>query len=65
MNGNPAFENWKSRLTRKLEKRTQKSARMDDFARQYLPGGDTRTAVFFEPYPLYVADENIMTDLKY
>jgi len=42
MNGNPTFENWKSRLTRKLEKRTQKSARMDDYARQYLPGGDTR-----------------------
>jgi hypothetical protein len=38
---------------------------MDDYARQYLPGDDTRTAVFFEPYPLYVADENIMTDLKY
>ena len=54
MSGNLTFENWKSRLIRNLEKRTQKSARMDESARQYLPGGDTRTAVFFEPYPLYI-----------
>jgi glutamate-1-semialdehyde 2,1-aminomutase len=49
------FEKRKNKLIRKLEERTQKSARMDESARQYLPGGDTRTAVFFKPYPLYVA----------
>ena len=55
MSGNPVFDNLKRKLIRKLEKRTQKSARMDEYARQFLPGGDTRTAVFFEPYPLYIA----------
>jgi glutamate-1-semialdehyde 2,1-aminomutase len=55
MSKKSVFENWRSRLIRKLEKRTPKSAGMDKSARQYLPGGDTRTAVFFEPYPMYIA----------
>jgi len=35
-------------------KRTRKSQEMVEAARQYMPGGDTRTAVWFEPYPIWV-----------
>jgi glutamate-1-semialdehyde 2,1-aminomutase len=38
-----------------FENRSPKSAKMHREAEKVLPGGDTRTAVFFEPYPLYLA----------
>jgi glutamate-1-semialdehyde 2,1-aminomutase len=49
------FEQWESRAIEKFRKRTQKSARILEKARKYLPDGDTRTATFFKPYPLFMA----------
>jgi len=36
------------------QKRTQKSREAQEVAKKYLPGGDTRTAAWFEPYPIWV-----------
>ncbi|UCD80245.1 MAG: aspartate aminotransferase family protein [Desulfobacterales bacterium] len=35
-------------------RRTARSKVLFDKATSYLPGGDTRTAVFFEPYPTFI-----------
>ncbi len=35
-------------------RRTPRSAELHAAAQRYLPGGDTRTITFFEPYPLFV-----------
>jgi glutamate-1-semialdehyde 2,1-aminomutase len=42
-------------LERYLE-RTPRSARASEEARQALPGGDTRTSIWFDPYPPLVAE---------
>jgi len=35
-------------------KRTPKSLEAFQTAKRYLPGGDTRTAIFFQPYPIWI-----------
>ncbi len=35
-------------------KRMPKSRAAIESARKYMPGGDTRTAVFFQPYPIWI-----------
>ena len=45
-------------VTQKYEdtyrKRTQKSRATLEAARKYMPGGDTRTSIWFEPYPIWI-----------
>ncbi|MBA7664653.1 Glutamate-1-semialdehyde 2,1-aminomutase 1 [subsurface metagenome] len=45
-------------VTQKYEdtyrKRTQKSRATLETARKYMPGGDTRTSIWFEPYPFWI-----------
>jgi glutamate-1-semialdehyde 2,1-aminomutase len=49
------FEQSESRAIEKFKKRTKESASLHEKARKYLPGGNTRTATFFKPYPVFVA----------
>ncbi len=35
-------------------KRTLKSREAFESARKYMPGGDTRTSIFFWPYPIWI-----------
>ena len=46
-------------------RRTPKSQALTERARQVLPGGDTRTGVFYAPYPAYMVQGNgaTLTDL--
>ena len=41
-------------ITRTYCRRTARSKELHDRAVKYLPGGDTRTAVFFAPYPTFI-----------
>jgi len=45
-------------ITQKYEdlyrKRTTKSRATLEMARKYMPGGDTRTSIWFEPYPIWI-----------
>jgi len=45
-------------ITKKYEddyrKRTPKALATTEMARKYMPGGDTRTAIWFWPYPIWV-----------
>ena len=45
-------------VTKKYEdtyrKRTQKSRATLEAARKYMPGGDTRSSIWFEPYPIWI-----------
>lgn len=45
-------------VTRKYEdayaKRSKKSKEVLEKARKYMPGGDTRTSIWFEPYPFWI-----------
>jgi glutamate-1-semialdehyde 2,1-aminomutase len=45
-------------VTRKYEdiyrKRTPKSRATLEAARKYMPGGDTRTSIWFQPYPIWI-----------
>ena len=45
-------------VTKKYEdtyrKRTPKSRTTLEAARKYMPGGDTRTSIWFEPYPIWI-----------
>ena len=45
-------------VTQKYEdtyrKRTPKSRATLEAARKYMPGGDTRTSIWFEPYPIWI-----------
>ena len=45
-------------VTRKYEdtyrKRTQKSQAAVEAAKKYMPGGDTRSSIWFEPYPIWI-----------
>ena len=43
-----------SREEKKYLNRTPKSADMQDRAIKYLPGGSSRDASFFEPYPIFI-----------
>ncbi|NQW20129.1 MAG: aspartate aminotransferase family protein [Chloroflexi bacterium] len=35
-----------------------KSAELHNTATQYMPGGDTRNSIFWDPFPLYITDGN-------
>ena len=45
-------------VTKKYEdvyaKRTKKSKEVLEKAKKYMPGGDTRTSIWFEPYPFWI-----------
>jgi len=47
-------------VTQKYEdayrKRTKKSLEVLEEARKYMPGGDTRTSIWFEPYPFWIKE---------
>ena len=58
MNIQTCFEHWMSRSAEKYRKLTQESSKMDNDAQKYLPGGDTRTTLFFSPYPIYAQSGN-------
>lgn len=44
----------RERVTRQYLQRTPHSARAHEAARRVMPGGDTRSTAFFEPYPLSI-----------
>lgn len=49
----------KTAVVRELEtyrRRTARSAALRETARAVLPGGNNRSSVFFQPYPVYVAE---------
>ena len=41
-------------IERRYQCRTPRSAALHEEAKKFLPGGDTRSATYFEPYPLYI-----------
>jgi len=45
-------------VTRKYEndyrRRTRKSQTIQEAAKKYMPGGDTRTSIWFDPYPIWI-----------
>jgi glutamate-1-semialdehyde 2,1-aminomutase len=43
-----------SEVIEKYRKKTPTSLKLWIKSRQYLPGGNSRTGVFFPPYPIYV-----------
>jgi len=40
------------------KKRTTKSEEALGSAKKYMPGGDTRTSIFFRPYPIWISKAN-------
>jgi glutamate-1-semialdehyde 2,1-aminomutase len=53
MSTRTSFELGMSKFEEKYKELTKKSYKMDSNAQEYLPGGDTRTAIYFDPYPIY------------
>jgi glutamate-1-semialdehyde 2,1-aminomutase len=49
------FDQWMDREIEQYKSFTRTSARLYERAQKYFPGGDTRTATFFNPYPLFMA----------
>ena len=45
---------WVEKIRETYRRRTVKSKALYEKATQWLPGGDTRTAVHFEPYPTFI-----------
>jgi len=41
-------------IKKRFKERTRLSKTYDQKAKQYLPGGDTRNATFYKPYPVYM-----------
>ena len=41
-------------ITKRYQRRTQISRQRDAWAKEVLPGGDTRTTTYFAPYPAYM-----------
>ena len=41
-----------------------KSAELHERATEFMPGGDTRGSIFWDPFPLYITDGNssVITD---
>ncbi|MFC2062853.1 aspartate aminotransferase family protein [Chloroflexota bacterium] len=39
-------------------KRTNKSREITERAKKYMPGGDTRASIFFQPYPFWIGKAN-------
>jgi len=48
------FKNWIEKDMASFEERTKGSGRLFQEACRFLPGGDTRSALFFTPYPIYM-----------
>jgi glutamate-1-semialdehyde 2,1-aminomutase len=40
------------------ERRTRRSKELISSAREYMPGGDTRSVTFFKPYPSFIKEAN-------
>jgi glutamate-1-semialdehyde 2,1-aminomutase len=55
MDKGAVYRQWMGKLVKRYQERTPKSAKLHGKAQQYLPGGDTRTATFFDPYPVFMA----------
>jgi len=53
-----AKEKLLAEVTKKYEdayrRRTKKSREVLEAAQEYMPGGDTRTSIWFEPYPVWI-----------
>lgn len=56
MQHNEIFENWFDKKAEAFRQRCPNSERVNRHAHEYLPGGDTRTATFYLPYPVYVKE---------
>jgi len=56
VNKQAIFDEWMGRARKRFEERNPKSAIMYEKTQKYLPGGDTRTSVFFKPYPVFTAE---------
>src|SRR5262250_1401624 len=41
-------------IEQRYQRRTPRSAALHREAKKFLPGGDTRSATYFDPYPLYI-----------
>ncbi|HKE30228.1 MAG TPA: aspartate aminotransferase family protein [Candidatus Angelobacter sp.] len=41
-------------IEQRYRRRTRRSAALHEEAKKFLPGGDTRSATYFDPYPLYI-----------
>lgn len=48
------LDEYVNRITSRYYQRTKKSKALFDRAAKYLPEGDTRAAVYFEPYPTFL-----------
>ncbi|MEW6265886.1 MAG: aspartate aminotransferase family protein [Thermodesulfobacteriota bacterium] len=49
-------EQIKQEIMNRYLDRTKKSKVLSSEAAQYLPGGDTRSTVFYQPYPIFMAE---------
>ena len=56
MQHNEIFENWFAKKAAAFRERCSNSEKANQNAREYLPGGDTRTATFYHPYPIYIKE---------
>ena len=54
MRQNEIFEHWLEKKAALYRKRCPNSEAFNKKARNFLPGGDTRTATYHRPYPIYV-----------
>ena len=52
MDKEAVYRQWMGRLVKNYQERTPESAQLYGQAQKYLPGGDTRTSTFFDPYPV-------------
>ena len=50
------FEKWFEKKAEMFRKRCPNSERASRYAQDYLPGGDTRTATFYRPFPVYLKE---------
>ncbi len=53
-----AAEKIKSDVLKRYEERTKKSKAHNETAKQFLPGGDTRSIGFYKPYPVFAEKGN-------
>lgn len=45
-------------IEQRYKRKTPKSAQLNQKAKNYLPGGDTRTATYYKPYPAHMVKGN-------
>ncbi|MBW2370032.1 MAG: aspartate aminotransferase family protein, partial [Deltaproteobacteria bacterium] len=49
-------ETVKNDVLKRYEERTKKSKAHNEAAKQFLPGGDTRSIGFYPPYPAFAVE---------